>query len=149
MWILGLVAGVITVVGSALWAVYRFRVGARDALDLVVKLAVPYPSQVADWPELRLDAVVLDPETTQRVLVLARWPARPEGRVLLMLDLDDPVRRGRRRLLSWRAADASVSPRAGSDDTLMLRRRHTNAVVTARVVRETPCRWEVVSRQWR
>jgi hypothetical protein len=148
MWILGVVAGVSSVAGSALWAVHRFRVGVRDALDLVVKLAVPYPSRVADWPELRVDAVALDPESPQRVLVLVRWPARPEGRALVVVDLDHPFRRGRRRLLRWRDSDASVSPRAAGDDTLTLRRRHTNAVVSARVLRETPWRPEVLSRRW-
>ena len=62
--IIAVAALVIGVATSITAAVHLIFVGGRDSGDLTAKLAVPYPRRVADWPELRLDAVVPDPECT-------------------------------------------------------------------------------------
>ena len=129
---------VIGVVASISWATHVIFVGTRDSSDLAAKLLVPFPRRAADWPELRLDAVVVDPDRAERVLVVARWPAHPEMRVMLDLEVDDPANT-HRLLLSWRDVSASLSPRADAGDHLLLRRRRTQDVVFARVVGETPC----------
>src|ERR1700730_14168056 len=92
---------VIGSVGAFARAVHLIRVGARDSVDLGAKLAIPFPKCAADWPELRLDAVVPDPEHAERVLLLARWPAHPECRALLVLDVNTAAR-GQRLLMHWR-----------------------------------------------
>jgi hypothetical protein len=125
------------VAASFAWAVHIIRVGARDSGDLAAKLAVPVPRRAADWPELRLDAVVPDPETAAQVLLLVRWPAHPERRALLVLDVDIAAGQAHRLLMCWRDLDASLSPRAIVGDRLVLRRRCTKDTVSALVVRET------------
>ena len=132
------VAVLVAGVGSSIaWAVRVVRLGSRDSGDLAAKLAVPFPRRAADWPELRLDAVVPDPESAERVLLLARWPAHPDRRVLLVLDVDDGAIRAHRLLMGWRDLDASLSPLAVANDRMVLRRRRTNDAVSALVVRET------------
>jgi len=61
----------VAVVASISCATHLIFVGARDSSDLAAKLAVPFPRRAADWPELRLDAVVVDLESADRVLVIA------------------------------------------------------------------------------
>jgi hypothetical protein len=125
--------------GSIATAVRRIRTGVRDSLDLAAKLAVPFPQRVADWPEIRVDEVVLDPEVAARVLVVACWPAREESRHLLVLEVEPPRRLARRLLLSWRDTGASLSPRAAPGDRIVLRRRRTNEVLCADVIAEAMC----------
>lgn len=125
------------VAASSAWAAHIIRVGARDSGELAAKLAVPVPLRAADWPELRLDAVVPDPETAAQVLLLARWPAHPEQRALLVLDVDIGASRAHSLLAHWRDLDASLSPRAIVGDRLVLRRRCTKDTVSGLVVRET------------
>ena len=138
MVIIAVAALVTGVAASVAWSVRRVRTGARDANDLAAKIAVPRPCCAADWPEIHLDAVVPDPDNGCRVLIVARWPAHPEARALLVLEVDEPVSRTQRLLARWRDADASLSPRA-VDDGLVLRRRHTQDSVHAVVLRETAC----------
>jgi hypothetical protein len=118
-------------------AVRIVRIGAADSGDLTTKLVVPFPDRAADWPEIRLDAVVPDPDHAERVLLVARWPAHPERRALLVLDIDDGASRAQRLLMGWRDADASLSPLAIAANELVLRRRRTKDAVHALVVRES------------
>ena len=135
------VAALVTgVTASTAWAVHLVRARrAGDTGDLAAKLAVPFPRRAADWPELRLDAVVLDPGSAERVLVVARWPAHPELRAVLVLDVDDPTARAHHLLMLWRDVDASLSQRSFAADHLVLRRRRSQDAVTARILGETVC----------
>jgi hypothetical protein len=135
--IIGVTVLLAAVTGSTTWAVRLIRAGMRDSLDLTAKLAVPNPVRAADWPELRLDAVVFDPEGSDQVLMVARWPARPGSRAFLVLEIDDPPKRARRLLAEWRDGDAAISPRAVGGRGLVLRRRRSNDMVRAQVVRES------------
>jgi hypothetical protein len=128
---------VIGVSASIWWAVRIIRIGASDSGDLTTKLVVPFPRRAADWPEIRLDAVVPDPEHAERMLLVARWPAHPERRALLVLEVDDDANGAERLLMGWRDADASLSPLATDTDRLVLRRRRTKDAVRALVVRES------------
>ena len=122
--------------GGVTFAVHMIRAGARNVAAGAAQLPVPYPRRAADWPELRLDEVIVDPESAERILVVACWPAHPELHALLVLEIEDPVEPVHRLLLHWRDARASVAPRALVDDTIQLRRRRTNDTVSARVVAE-------------
>ena len=94
------------------------------------------PSRVTDWRELRIDAVVVDPEHVERVLVYAHRPAHPGPASLLMLEVDQPATPAFRLLMHWRDTKAVVLPRAFPDGALLLRNRRSNDVVSARVVAE-------------
>jgi len=114
-----------------------FRIAFHDAEDLAVKLAVPHPRRAADWPEVRVDAVVGDPDSDDRLLVVARWPARLDATVLLESVAITPTARARGLLERWRDADASLSPRHIADDVMTLRCRRTNDAITLLIVRES------------
>ena len=140
MWVISLAVLVSAVGGSVMWAVHLFRIASRDSLELAAKLATPHPRRAADWPELHLDEVVFDPAAASRVLLVARWPAHPDRRVLLDLDVDAHSARARDLLVHWCAAAASLSPTGGADDHLVLRRRRSTETVTAGVVGESSWR---------
>ena len=90
MWMFGLAFCGSLFVGAFAWSMRRFRIATRDAVDLVAKLAVPRPVYAVDWPELRVDEVVCDPETPNRALLVTRWPAAPEPAALLLIEMNDP-----------------------------------------------------------
>jgi hypothetical protein len=128
------VGGIACAIASA---VRLLRIGAREAGDLAGKLAIPFPRCAADWPELRLDAVVPDPERAKRVLLLARWPADPDRSALLVVDVDGAATRGQRLLMHWRDSDASLAPVLIARDRLLLRRRRARDTVIAIVILST------------
>jgi hypothetical protein len=136
MWVFGL--AVIAVVACALlWSMRRFGIVTRDAVDLAAKLAVPRPTSVADWPELRVDDVVCDPQMLDCALIVARWPGNPERAALVLLQLDDAPERGKKTLVRWKADAASISPMPRPGGGLLMRRRHSKECINARVVRQT------------
>ena len=98
-----------------------FRIATRDATDLAGKLAVSCPRTAIDWPELRVDAVVSDPDTPNRAMVVGRWPAHPEPRALLVLEFADakPARIRDARPLARRPG-FDLSDRAGRRDRAAL-----------------------------
>ena len=113
------------------------RLSMLDAMELASKLDTPHPSSARDWPELRVDAVVVDPEIPRRLLVLVRWPARPDPRSLLVLETADETERAERLLMQWRDAGAAVSPTRRGDMYLVLRRRRSPELLRARLVGES------------
>jgi hypothetical protein len=136
MWVIGLAALGIVILGGTVVAVRRFRDATRDSLDPATRLDLDHARRVRDWPQLRLDAVVIDPEAVSRVIVLVHWPAHPERRAVLTLEVADPGGGAHRLLHQWRDAHESVSPSAGAGEAVVLRRCRTNDVVRARVVSE-------------
>jgi hypothetical protein len=90
-----------------------------------------------DWPELRVDAVVVDPENPWRVLVLVRRPDRPIIRSLLVLETSGANSRAQRLLQEWRDADAPVAPERNGDRGVILRRRRCPEQLRARLVDES------------
>ena len=50
------------------------RIGNLDAMALAGTAAAPYPSSAADWPELRICAVVPQPGQPSVILLLVGWP---------------------------------------------------------------------------
>jgi hypothetical protein len=112
-------------VGGLAWNLYVFHISNRDALDLVPKLDIPRPTSARDWPELCIDAVVVDPEVPRRILVLVQWPARPHARSLLVLEPVGAPQRALRLLQQWRDRGVSISPTRVGDRGLLLRRRRS------------------------
>ena len=123
---------------AAAWTALLLSIGLRDAQDLAAKVAVPRPISPTQWPELAIDEVMCDPETTDRLLLVVRWPAHPSVRTLMVLE-GTSSSSARRRLAKWRDDGSSISPVALEDGWVALRRRQSNECVEARIVAET--RW--------
>jgi hypothetical protein len=123
---------------AAAWTARLLSIGLRDAQDLAAKVSVSRPISPTQWPELGIDEVMCDPETTDRVLLVVRWPAHPSVRTLMVLE-GTSSSSARRRLAKWRDDGSSISPIALEDGWVALRRRQSNECVEARIVAET--RW--------
>ena len=135
MWILDLICLSLIGVGCLAWTARTFSIATRDALDLAAKLSVPNPDSAIDWPELRVEVVVPDPDDPLRMLLVGRWPAHPDPRSLLVLEVRaQPC--ARHVLTGWRDRRASISPRSTGDGTVRLRRRHSVESIEARLVAE-------------
>jgi hypothetical protein len=81
--------------------------------------------------------VVVDPESSRRVLVVARWPGRrPQQRALLELETEDGGSRARELLIAWCNGHASISPVADSEGTVILRRRRSKEQLRAHLIGE-------------
>jgi len=117
----------------------RSRRRSPDAAGLPDPAAVPFPCRVADWPEVRLDAVVPDPEQAEHVLLVARCPAHPEVRALLVVEVDHPANFAHRLLMHWRDVGAALSQTFLDGGVLLLGVRGSDDVLSARVVREVEC----------
>jgi len=127
---------VATLVGCGLgWTTHLIRVGLLDARDLVEKTAFGRPRSAMQWPELRLETVVVLPDEDM-VLTEAVWPAHPSNASLLLLRVTDAA--GKRRLVKWSASHASITTSTATDSWVELRRRRTVDRVRAEVVSEAP-----------
>jgi|HubBroStandDraft_1064217.scaffolds.fasta_scaffold241630_2 hypothetical protein len=129
-------AWLLTIVAGLCWTVRRLHVGALDTQALVQKLAIPYPRSALDWPELRLRAVIPQPGEPALVLLAAQWPAHPERRSTLLLDLAVKDERSLALLSGWCAEQASVSPSRLGGDQVELRRRQSLDRVSGRLLSE-------------
>jgi hypothetical protein len=124
----------VLVMAGLAWTARRVRVGTLDALALAEKVATPSPSSALDWPELRVRAVVpqpdepaelAQPDKAAQVLLLVEWPAQPQRTSILLVALDGSDRRPLPLLAEWCATHASVSPSRYGPTGLELRRRQS------------------------
>lgn len=131
--------GAVVLLGAAAglaWTAHLLHIGTLDALELASKVAVPNPTSALDWPELRVRAVVPQPDESGLVLLLVSWPARPRQSATLLVALDSADRRSVPMLAHWCATQAPVSPtRLGKAD-IELRRRQSVDRVRAVLVAE-------------
>jgi hypothetical protein len=121
-----LLAVAISVIVSAglIWTARQVHIGNLDALGLAEKVAVPDPASALDWPELRLRAVVAQPDDSETVLLKVEWPAHPDQESTLLLAVRDSA--GALDLLErWTATRASVAPVRRGPMELELRRRRS------------------------
>jgi hypothetical protein len=131
---LGAVVLLATAAGLA-WIARLVHIGNLDALALADKVAVPDPASALDWPELRIRAVVPQPDESGLVLLLVGWPAHPRRAATLLVAIDSGNHRSLPTLWQWCASQASVSPiRRGVD--VELRRRQSLERVHAVLVAE-------------
>jgi hypothetical protein len=152
-------AALVIIVG--LGAAARFvHIGNLDALALAEKLATPHPVSALDWPELRVRAVVSQPDRPSEILLLAEWPAHRGRTSTLLIEIYTrhqvaPLTTGLQlatsaadlaalaelerqvALLSrWRDVGASVSPSRRGPAELELRRRQSLERVRGRLLAE-------------
>jgi hypothetical protein len=136
------VAGVIVFIAAGLtWTARLVHVGNLDAQALADKLEVPRPVSALDWPELRLRAVIPQPdeqlpERAPLVLLHVGWPKDPPRAAALLLALDSGDDRSLSLLTQWCAGQASVAPVRGEGAELELRRRQSLERVHAVMVAE-------------
>jgi hypothetical protein len=152
-------AALVIIVGLGA-AARMVHIGNLDAMALAEKLATPHPVSALDWPELRVRAVVSQPDQPSEILLLAEWPSH-HGRTSTLLielysskhvaqlgpgrqlaasapDLTAPAELERQVALlsAWCDAGASVSPSRRGPAGLELRRRQTLERVRGRLLTE-------------
>lgn len=118
------------------WTGRRVHVGTLDALALADKLAVAHPVSALDWPELRVRAIVPQPDEESLILLLVDWPAHPKQAATLLMALAPGDHRSVPLLTAWCATQASVSPTRQKGAYLELRRRQSLERVHAVLVAE-------------
>jgi hypothetical protein len=135
-------AGVIGLIAVGLaWTARLVYVGNLDAQALADKLATPHPVSALDWPELRVQAVVPQPEVQPPagqplVLLHVGWPEYPARVSTLLVALDSDERRSLSLLSQWCAGQASVAPVRQEGAAVELRRRQSMERVHAVMVAE-------------
>jgi hypothetical protein len=107
------------------WTVRLVRVGNLDALALADKIAVPEPVSALDWPELRVRAIVPQPDEQPLVLLLVSWPAHRQREATLLVALDRDDRRSVALLSQWCSSRASIAPTRREGAGLEFRRRQS------------------------
>lgn len=129
--------GVILFIAVGLtWTARLVYIGNLDAQALADKTACPRPVSALDWPELRLHAVIEQPDEQWVVLLHVGWPAHPQRRATLVLALDATERQSLALLSQWCAGAAQVSPVRGDGAELELRRRQSLDRVHALLIAE-------------
>ena len=130
------------------WTARLVHVGNLDAQALADKLATPNPVSALDWPELRVQAVVPQPEEQPPdgqplVLLHVGWPEHPARVSTLLVALDRDERQSLSLLSQWCAGHASVAPLRREGAALELRRRQSlervHAVMVAEDMGPTSC----------
>jgi hypothetical protein len=107
------------------WAGRRLHISNLDAQALAEKVAFPVPVSALEWPELRVQSAVPQPDELSPVIVQVGWPAHPERVATLLVALDDhDEERAVSVLCRWSASGAGIAAlRRGAD--LQLRRRQS------------------------
>lgn len=129
-------------------------------MALAEKLATPHPVSALDWPELRVRAVVSQPDRPSEILLLAEWPSHHGRTSTLLIEIYSgqqaaqlatgrqlaasapdltPLAELERQvalLSKWCDAGASVSPSRRGPAELELRRRRTLERVRGRLLAE-------------
>ena len=114
----------LSLVAVLTWTVRLLRISALDAQALAEKLAFPEPASALEWPELRVQSVVPQPDDLSPVILEVGWPAYPERVATLLVALDHDEARAVSLLCQWSTAGAAVMTlRQGAE--LELRRRQS------------------------
>jgi hypothetical protein len=129
------VAALFILTGLALTA-RLVRIGNLDALALAEKLAKPNPSSAADWPELRIRAVVPQPGQPSVILLLVGWPGHHGQEATLLVRLDGTDQRSLPLLSRWCEGRSPISPRRYQAAELELRRRQSLERVRVQLLAE-------------
>ena len=136
------------IAAGLVWTARLVHVGNLDAQALADKLATPHPVSALDWPELRVQAVVRQPEEhppgrPPLVLLQVGWPEYPARVSTLLVALDGDDRRSLSLLSQWCAGQASVAPVRQEGMVVELRRRQSlervHAVMVAEDIGPTRC----------
>jgi hypothetical protein len=107
------------------WTVRRLHISNLDAQALAEKVAFPVPASALEWPELRVQSAVPQPDEMSPVIVQVDWPAHPDRVATLLVALDDhDEQRAVSLLCRWSTSGAGIAAlRRGAE--LELRRRQS------------------------
>jgi hypothetical protein len=120
-----LTGAVLVIAGGMSYFARLVHTGNLDAFALAEKVAVPNPVSALDWPELRVRAVIPQPDQPAMVMLHVGWPAHPERSATLLIRLGGGDERSLRLLWDWCAASASISPIRRGEGNVELRRRQS------------------------
>jgi hypothetical protein len=124
-----------SIVAVLTWTVRLLRISSLDACALAEKLAFPEPASALEWPELRVQSVVPQPDDLSPVILQVGWPAHPERVATLLVALDHDEAKALALLCHWSIIGAAVTAlRQGPE--LELRRRQTLERVHATLLNE-------------
>lgn len=125
----------LVVVAGLAWAGRLLHISNLDAQALAEKVAFPEPASALEWPELRVQAAVPQPDEASLVIVQVGWPAYPQRCATLLVALDPAQRQAASLLLRWSDSKAPVTVmRLGTE--LELRRRQSLERVHATLLAE-------------
>jgi hypothetical protein len=105
--VISIVGGVVFAAAAG-YALYLIHVGLLDATALADKVAVPRPTSALDWPEMRVNSVLAEPDDGSQLLVSVVWPARPTHHSILLFEVSDQ-QNDLRKLAQWSSMQASVT----------------------------------------
>jgi hypothetical protein len=142
----GLTGVILFIAAGLIWTARLVHIGNLDAQALADKLDTPHPVSALDWPELRLRAVIPQPEgqapegqvpeRPSLVLLHVGWPAHPREAATWLVSLDSGDRQSLSLLSQWCTGQASVAPIRREGAELELRRRQSLERVHAVMVAE-------------
>jgi hypothetical protein len=125
---------ILFIAAGLIWTTRLVYVGNLDAQALIDKLDKPYPVSALDWPELRVLAVIPQPDGPPPLVLLHVEHPRRAATLLVALDSED--RQSVPLLSRWCAGRASVAPVRCEGAELELRRRQSLERVHAVMVAE-------------
>jgi hypothetical protein len=117
--------GILLLLVAALtWTARLLRISNLDAQALAEKTAYPEPKSALEWPELRVQSVVPQPDDLSPVILQVGWPAYPQRTSTLLLELDHDEAHALSLLCQWSMTGAAVAAQRQGPE-LELRRRQT------------------------
>jgi len=111
-------------VAALTWTARLLRISNLDAQALAEKTAYPEPKSALEWPELRVQSVVPQPDDLSPVILQVGWPAYPQRTSTLLLELDHDEAHALSLLCQWSMTGAAVAAQRQGPE-LELRRRQT------------------------
>ena len=125
----------LSLVAVLTWTARLLRISGLDAHALAEKIAFPEQASALEWPELRVQSVVPQPDDLSPVILQVFWPAHPDRAATLLVALDHDEARAVSLLCQWSTAGAAVvTLRHGPE--LELRRRQSLERVHATLLGE-------------
>ena len=110
------------------WAGRLLHISSLDAQALAEKVAFPEPASALEWPELRVQSAVPQPDELSLVIVQVGWPAHPERVAVLLVALDRDEQRAVSLLSQWSTSGASVAAMHRGAEVELRRRRSLERV---------------------
>jgi hypothetical protein len=112
------------IVAGLTWAGRLLHISKLDAQALADKVAYRVPASALEWPELRVQSAVPQPDELSLVIMQVAWPAYPERVAVLLVALDRDEQQAVSLLSEWSVSGASVAAvHRGAE--VELRRRRT------------------------
>lgn len=121
---IALTGAILFLAGGLTWTARLLRISDLDAQALAEKVAFPEPVSALEWPELRVQSVVPQPDSTSPVILRVGWPAHPRHAAILLVALDQGEPQALSLLSRWSLNQAAVAT-ARQGTTLEFRRRQS------------------------